>query len=99
HVATHRTYTRCASPRAKNTGDFTMSEQIQILVEQLQEILDAVDWMGRTPRPKLRDPATAEQLAELTKAWGRPLPPSYEAFLKLSNGMEGADQYDWAIAG
>lgn len=76
-----------------------MSEQIQILVEQLQEILNAIDWMGRKPHPVLRKPATDDEIAALAKTWGRALPPSYEAFLKLHNGMEGADQYDWAIAG
>ena len=76
-----------------------MSEHIEALVEQLRETLDEIDWLGRKPRPILRDPATDEEIAALTKAWGRPLPPSYETFLRLCNGMDGADQYDWAIAG
>ena len=76
-----------------------MSENIAELVAQLKDVLSEIDWLGRKPRPALRDPATDDEIAALTKEWGRPLPPSYEAFLRLGNGMDGADQYDWAIAG
>lgn len=76
-----------------------MSDQIEDLVAQLRAVLDEIDWLGRKPRPALRDPATDDEIAALTKEWGRPLPPSYAAFLRLCNGMEGADQYDWAVAG
>lgn len=76
-----------------------MSEHIADLVAQLKAVLDEIDWLGRKPRPALRDPATDDEIAALTKAWGRPLPPSYEAFLRLANGMEGHEQYDWAVAG
>lgn len=76
-----------------------MSERIEELVSQLRAILDEIDWLGRKPRPRLRDPASDEEISALEKQWGGPLPPSYEAFLRLANGMEGADQYDWAVAG
>lgn len=73
--------------------------RIEELVSRLQANIDEIDWLGRKPRPMLRDPATDADIAALEKAWGRKLPPSYEAFLRIANGMEGADQYDWALAG
>ncbi len=76
-----------------------MSDQIEDLVAQLRAVLDEIDWLGRKPRPSLRAPATDEEIAALAAKWGRELPPSYEAFLRLCNGMDGADQYDWAVAG
>jgi hypothetical protein len=69
------------------------------LVARLHVVLGEIDWLGRKPRPSLREPATDEEIAALEKKWGRPLPPTYENFLRLANGMEGAEQYDWAIAG
>lgn len=76
-----------------------MSERISDLVAELNAILNEIDWLGRKPRPALRDPATDAQIAELQKKLGRPVPPSYEAFLRICNGMSGAEQYDWAVAG
>ena len=76
-----------------------MSDQIEDLVAQLRAVLDEIDWLGRKVPPALRDRATDAEIAALTKTWGRPLPPSYLAFLQLCNGMDGADQYDWAVAG
>lgn len=76
-----------------------MSERIADLVTELNAILNEIDWLGRTPRPELRDPATEQELKELRNEMGRPLPPSYEAFLRFCNGMTGAEQYDWAIGG
>lgn len=73
--------------------------RIEQLVSRLAAILDEIDWLGRKPEPTLRPPATDEEITALEKKWGRKLPPSYEAFLRLANGMEGADQYDWALAG
>lgn len=77
-----------------------MSEgRIEELVSRLAATMDEIDWLGRKPEPRLRPPATDEEIAALEKKWGRSLPPSYLAFLRLANGMEGADQYDWAVAG
>lgn len=73
--------------------------RIEELVSRLQAILSEIDWLGRKPHPKLREPASDADIAALEKQWGRKLPPSYEAFLRIANGMEGADQYDWALAG
>ena len=76
-----------------------MSERIEELVNRLREVLDEIDWLGRKPRPVLRPAATDDEIAGLAAQWKRDLPASYEAFLRLCNGMEGADQYDWAISG
>lgn len=76
-----------------------MSDAIEDLVARLRATLDEIDWLGRKPHPVLRKPATDDEIAALARKWGRDLPPSFEAFLRLANGMEGADQYDWAIAG
>jgi hypothetical protein len=69
------------------------------LVTRLHVVLDEIDWLGRKPRPSLRGPATPDEIKALEKKWGRPLPPTLAHFLKLANGMQGAEQYDWAIAG
>jgi hypothetical protein len=37
---------------------------------------------------KLGAPATPQQIAELERALGKPLPPSYKAFLQLHNGWD-----------
>lgn len=76
-----------------------MSETMQELVARLHVVLDEIDWLGRKPRPSLRGPATDDEIAALEKKWGRKLPPTYEDFLRLANGMVGAEQYDWSIAG
>ena len=55
--------------------------------------------MGRKVHPKLRKPASAEEIATFEAKTGHELPLSYKEFLGIANGMEGADQYDWAIAG
>lgn len=77
-----------------------MSEtSIESLVERLDQALGSIDWMGRKPRPTLRKPATDEEITAYEKAKGMTLPTSYKTFLKLHNGMEGAEQYDWVVAG
>ncbi len=73
--------------------------RIKELVDELRSILSEVDWLGRDQEPRLRDPATDEEIAALEKEWGRKLPPSYESFLRIANGLEGLDQYDWGLAG
>lgn len=73
--------------------------RIEELVTRLRGALEEIDWLGRKIFPRLRAPATDDEIAAAAKHWDRDLPPSYEAFLRLTNGIEGADQYDWAIAG
>jgi hypothetical protein len=38
--------------------------------------------------PKVRDPASEDDIAKLEKLWGRKLPPSYRRFLETTNGLE-----------
>merc|ERR1711974_442218 len=77
-----------------------MSEpSIESLAKRLEKALDEIDWMGRKPRPKLRKPATDEEIAAFEAERGLALPESYKAFLRIHNGMEGAEQYDWVVAG
>jgi SMI1 / KNR4 family (SUKH-1) len=45
----------------------------------------------REPRMKLGAPCSPEQLARLAAILGKPLPPSYRAFLELHNGWDGFD--------
>ncbi len=75
-----------------------MSE-IAELIERLSMALDSIDWLGRKVVPKLREPATDAAIKAYEAEVGRELPPSYKEFLKLHNGMEGLEQYDWGIAG
>ena len=75
-----------------------MSE-IEELVERLQAALDTIDWLGRPVFPKLREPATDAAIAAYEATVGRELPASYKSFLKLHNGMEGLEQYDWGVSG
>ncbi len=75
-----------------------MSE-ISHLAARLKSALESLDWLGRPVFPKLREPATREELEAFEKTIGRKIPPSYRAFLRLHNGMEGLEQYDWGIAG
>ncbi len=75
-----------------------MSEIIH-LVARLKSALDTIDWLGREERPKLRPPASAAELQAFEKQLGRKIPPSYREFLRMHNGMEGMEQYDWGIAG
>lgn len=72
---------------------------IESLVERLKDSLDAIDWMGRKPRPTLRKPATDAEITAYEEETGITLPSSYKTFLKIHNGMEGAEQYDWVVAG
>ncbi len=72
---------------------------IESLAKRLKKALGEVDWMGRKPRPALRGPATAEEIEAYEKKTGVTLPASYKAFLAIHNGMEGAEQYDWVVAG
>lgn len=46
--------------------------------------------IASTQKPaKRRKPATAAQIKALEAAWGRKLPPSYRAFLEVTNGLDG----------
>lgn len=74
-------------------------ERIEDLTAQLNEMLSSMDWMGRTIRPKLRSSASGSELEKMTAALGREIPADYRAFLKLANGMDGGDQFDWMLAG
>jgi hypothetical protein len=77
-----------------------MSEpSIESLAERLANALKEIDWMGRKPRPTLRKPATDDDIAAYEADRGVQLPESYKTFLKIHNGMEGAEQYDWVVAG
>ncbi len=74
-------------------------ERIEDLTAQLSDMLSKMDWMGRTIRPKLRSSASASELEKMKAALGRDIPADYRAFLKLANGMDGGDQFDWMLAG
>ncbi len=74
-------------------------ERIEDLTAQLNDMLSSMDWMGRTIRPKLRSSASASELEKMTAVLGREIPADYRAFLKLANGMDGGDQFDWMLAG
>jgi hypothetical protein len=77
-----------------------MSEpSIKSLAERLAKALGEIDWMGRKPRPKLRKPASDDEIAAFEGERAVSLPDSYKEFLKIHNGMEGAEQYDWVVAG
>lgn len=75
-----------------------MSE-ISHLAARLKASLDAIDWMGRQVHPKLRGPASREDLEAFEKTIGRKIPASYREFLRIHDGMDGMEQYDWGIAG
>jgi len=75
-----------------------MSEILH-LVARLKSALETIDWLGRDVRPKLRAPASADELKAFELKLGRKIPPSYREFLRMHNGMEGLEQYDWGIAG
>ena len=75
-----------------------MSE-ISHLAARLKAALDAIDWLGRPVYPKLRGPASREDLEAFEKQLGRKIPPSYREFLRIYDGMDGMEQYDWGIAG
>jgi hypothetical protein len=47
--------------------------------------------LDREARFRLGEPCSREQLEELASRLGKPLPPSYRAFLTLHNGWEGFD--------
>lgn len=76
-----------------------MSERIEDLTATLSEMLSSMDWMGRTIRPKLRSSASKSELEKMKASLGREIPADYRAFLKLANGMDGGDQFDWMLAG
>lgn len=75
------------------------NERIEDLTAQLSTTLSEMDWMGRTQRPRLRSAASSSELEKMEAQLGRPVPASYKSFLRMANGMEGADQFDWMIAG
>jgi hypothetical protein len=45
----------------------------------------------REPRFELGEPCSPQQIAKLAGILGKPLPPSYRAFLELHNGWNGFD--------
>ncbi|RWC35240.1 MAG: SMI1/KNR4 family protein [Mesorhizobium sp.] len=67
-----------------------MSEQLPLsqLVEQLAEALRIYDQLAFDEEydHRLGGPCSPKQLAVLEKRLGKPLPPSYKAFLELHNG-------------
>lgn len=75
-----------------------MSE-ISHLAARLKAALDAIDWLGRPVYPRLRGPASREQLEAFEQKIGRKIPASYREFLRLHDGMDGLEQYDWGISG
>lgn len=81
-----------------SAGLIIMSEIIH-LVARLKVAIDAIDWLGRDVYPKLRGPASADELKAFEARLGRKIPPSYREFLRMHNGMDGLEQYDWGIAG
>ncbi len=73
------------SEKSQSTGK---SGGMAALVEELiTATLPTVDPEMRTV--ERRPPATAAQIAALEKTWERPLPPSYRAFLEVTNGLDG----------
>lgn len=44
--------------------------------------------VAKRARRMVRKPATAQQIADLERAWGRSLPPTYRAFLDVCNGID-----------
>lgn len=75
-----------------------MSE-ISFLAARLKSALEAIDWLGRPVFPTLRGPASREQLEAFEKKIGRKLPATYREFLRIHDGMDGLEQYDWGVAG
>jgi hypothetical protein len=67
-----------------------MSEQLPLpqLIEQLAEALRTYDQLAfdEEYEHRLGRPCSEKQLAFLEKKLGKPLPPSYKAFLELHNG-------------
>lgn len=72
---------------------------ISHLTARLKAALEAIDWLGRPVYPKLRGPASREQLEAFEKKIGRKIPASYREFLRIHDGMDGMEQYDWGISG
>jgi hypothetical protein len=67
--------------------------QIKDLVAELVE-LHREYWelaFDKKPPTELGPPAKPAQIAKLEKILGKPLPPSYRAFLELHNGWAGFD--------
>lgn len=81
-----QTSQKAAKPVAKSTPK-RGGRDLAAIVEALFAARSAA--FPEDPRPKLRKPATKEQIAALEKAWKRPLPPSYRAFLEVTNGLAG----------
>ncbi len=61
--------------------------------------LDASDEQARRNRWLGFEPATAERIAALEQRAGRPLPPSYRAFLEVSDGWRHAGGFVYRLAG
>jgi predicted DNA-binding WGR domain protein len=55
----------------------------------VDELITAMTAAFPDARPKRRKPATTQQIATLERSWKRPLPPSYRAFLEVTNGIAG----------
>ena len=66
---------------------------LQKLIHDLAEIKREYSRLAfdEEHRMKLGEPATPEQIAKLERRLGKPLPPSYRAFLELHNGWESFD--------
>lgn len=69
------------------------------LVARLNDALDLIDWMGRKTYPRLRPPASEQDISAFERGLGWSLPTAYREFLLLHNGMEGLEQYDWGVRG
>lgn len=66
-------------------GKSTAKRDMAALVDELIQLEAA---SSDVPIRK-RKPATQQQIAALEKAWKRPLPSSYRAFLEVANGIDG----------
>jgi hypothetical protein len=71
----------------------TQKNDLAKLIDQLVEIKREYSRLAfdEEDQSKLGPPATTQQIAKLEKRLGKPLPPSYRAFLELHNGWEHFD--------
>ncbi len=105
--AAKKTHSKQAASTKKPRGGEMAALVEKLVLAQLAraEADDEDAETSKRLRPKHRKPATPTQIADLERAWGRPLPPTYRAFLEVCNGIDdelgthrllGTDDQKWA---